>query len=81
MVEAWTVPRNEQPETNRHAAALLLVGTGVLSHLSGLTAAVGLVVAGVIVIRVVYEEQLLRERYPDYPSYAKSTKALVPYVF
>jgi protein-S-isoprenylcysteine O-methyltransferase Ste14 len=34
-----------------------------------------------VVASVVVEERLLRARYPDYDAYARSTKALVPYVF
>ena len=63
-----------------YAAALLLVGSGVLAHLSWLAGAVGVVVAGVVAARVTFEEQLLRASYPDYAAYAKSTRALVPYV-
>jgi protein-S-isoprenylcysteine O-methyltransferase Ste14 len=35
----------------------------------------------VVITRVVVEERLLRARYPEYADYARSTKALVPYVF
>jgi len=63
-----------------YAAALLLVGSGVFSHLSWLAGAVGVGVAGVIVARITFEERLLRESYPAYAAYSKSTKALVPHV-
>jgi protein-S-isoprenylcysteine O-methyltransferase Ste14 len=64
-----------------YAAALLFIWTAVISHLSVLTLAIGIVVAAVVITRVVVEEQLLRARYPEYDDYARSTKALVPYVF
>lgn len=64
-----------------YAAALLFIWTAVLSHLSLMTLAIGIVVAAVVVNRVVIEERLLRARYPEYDNYARSTKALVPYVF
>jgi protein-S-isoprenylcysteine O-methyltransferase Ste14 len=64
-----------------YAAALLFIWTAVVSHLSVLTLAIGLMVAAVVITRVVVEERLLRARYPEYDDYARSTKALVPYVF
>ena len=63
-----------------YAAALLLIWAGVGSHLSVRTMAVGIIATGVVGIRVAEEERVLRERYPDYASYVRSTKALVPYV-
>ena len=64
-----------------YAAALLFVWASVVSHLSVLTVAIGVVVTAIAIARVVVEERLLRARYPDYEAYARSTKALVPYVF
>jgi protein-S-isoprenylcysteine O-methyltransferase Ste14 len=64
-----------------YAAALLFIWTAVFSHLSVLTLAIGIVVAALIITRVLIEERLLRARYPEYDDYARSTKALVPYVF
>lgn len=39
-----------------------------------------LITAGAIV-RMLCEEALLTERYPDYAAYARTTKRMVPYVF
>ena len=64
-----------------YAAALLFIWTAVVSHLSVFTLAIGVVVAAVVIIRVIVEERLLCARYPAYDDYARSTKALVPYVF
>jgi len=64
-----------------YAAVLLFIWASVLSHLSVLTVAIGVAVTAVAITRVVVEERLLRARYPDYDDYARSTKALVPYVF
>lgn len=63
-----------------YAAALLLIRAGVGSHLSARTMAVGAIATGVVRIRVAEEERLLRERYPDYAAYARSTEALVPFI-
>ena len=64
-----------------YAAALLFIWTAVVSHLSVFTLAIGVGVAAVVITRVIVEERLLRARYPEYDDYARSTKALVPYVF
>lgn len=64
-----------------YSAALLFVWAAVVGHLSSLTLAVGVAATGVAVARVIAEERLLRERYPEYPDYARATKALVPYLF
>ncbi len=64
-----------------YSAVLLFVWAAVLSHLSAFTVAIGVVVTVVAITRVVAEERLLRERFPDYGDYARSTKALVPYLF
>lgn len=63
-----------------YSAALLFIWAAILSHLSVLNLAIGVAVTSVVVIRVVTEERLLRARYPEYRDYARSTKALVPFV-
>jgi protein-S-isoprenylcysteine O-methyltransferase Ste14 len=63
-----------------YSAALLFIWTAVLSHLSFWTLAIGAVVTSVVLRRVVVEERLLRTRYPEYGEYARSTKALIPFV-
>jgi protein-S-isoprenylcysteine O-methyltransferase Ste14 len=64
-----------------YAAALLFIWAGVGSHLSAWTLGAGAAVTGIVIARVIAEERLLRARYPEYESYMRSTKALVPYVF
>lgn len=63
-----------------YGGVLLLIWSGVLSHRSVPNAAIGLAVTLVVVARIVVEERLLRRRYPEYAEYARSTKALVPFV-
>jgi protein-S-isoprenylcysteine O-methyltransferase Ste14 len=63
-----------------YAAALLFVWAAVLSHLSALTSLVGITLTGVVATRIALEERLLRERYPEYAGYVRSTKAVVPYL-
>jgi protein-S-isoprenylcysteine O-methyltransferase Ste14 len=64
-----------------YAAALLFIWAAVVSHVSAFTVAVGVVVSGIVIARVIVEERLLRTRYSDYDDYARATRALVPYVF
>ena len=64
-----------------YAAVLLFIWAGVVSHLSAFTLAIGVVVTVVAITRVIAEERLLRAKYPDYQGYARTTKALVPYLF
>ena len=64
----------------QYAAALLLIWAGVLSHLSVLSVVTGLVVVAVVAVRIVCEERLLRERFPDYGEHARRTKRVVPFV-
>jgi protein-S-isoprenylcysteine O-methyltransferase Ste14 len=63
-----------------YAAVLLFIWTAVLSHRSLFTVTVGAIVTLVVATRVVAEERVLRARYPDYADYARSTKAIVPFI-
>ena len=63
-----------------YAAALLFVWAAVLSHVSALPLGVGILLTGVVATRIALEERLLREHYPEYASYVRSTKAVVPYL-
>lgn len=64
-----------------YSAALLFIWAGVVSHASALTLAIGVAVTAVAIFRVFAEERMLRAEYPDYHDYARTTKALVPYLF
>jgi len=63
-----------------YAFALLFVWIGILGHLSLITVVIGLIVTGVIAIRIVIEEQFLRARYPDYVEYSRQTKRIIPFI-
>ena len=63
-----------------YAAAMFLVWIGILGHLSIATVVVGLILTGVIAIRIVTEEQFLRARYPDYAEYSRKSKRVIPFV-
>lgn len=64
-----------------YAASETLVWSGVLSHLSPLTFAIGAACTAAVVVRITDEEKLLRERIPGYAEYAARTKRFVPFVF
>ncbi len=63
-----------------YAGALLFLWTGIVAHWSVVPVVVGLVVTALVAIRVADEERLLRQRFPDYAEYARSTKRIIPFV-
>lgn len=80
---AETVIRRGPYRLIRHpmySAALLFIWSAVLSHLSLWTVGIGALVTIIAVLRVVFEERFLRNRYPEYAAYAQVTKAVVPYL-
>jgi protein-S-isoprenylcysteine O-methyltransferase Ste14 len=64
-----------------YTTVLLLVWSSVMGHPSLTTLIVSLLMTIVTIIRVVTEEQFLRERYPDYPEYARATRRMIPFLF
>ena len=63
-----------------YAAILLFVWAGVASNLSPVSAALGGVVSAMLFLRMVFEESLVRQRYPEYADYARRTKRVVPFL-
>lgn len=63
-----------------YAAALLLIWSGIWSHISPINLIIGLIVTGVVAVRIVIEEQYLRIRYPDYATYSHKTKRIIPII-
>jgi protein-S-isoprenylcysteine O-methyltransferase Ste14 len=63
-----------------YAAILLFVWTGVAANWSLIAAALGLVVTAMLFLRMIFEEGLVRERYPEYADYARRTRRVIPYV-
>jgi len=64
-----------------YTAVCLFVFAGALTHLS--LASVGLAVLelGGALLRMLTEERLLLQRYPEYADYAARTRRMLPYVF
>jgi protein-S-isoprenylcysteine O-methyltransferase Ste14 len=64
-----------------YTAVCLFCWAGVLAHASIMTAAFGCLVVTGAFMRMLREERLLVQRYPEYRQYALVTKRMVPYVF
>jgi protein-S-isoprenylcysteine O-methyltransferase Ste14 len=64
-----------------YAAILLFVWAGIAVHPSLLSAGLGLVVTAMLVLRMLFEEALVRQRYPEYDGYARRTRRVIPFVF
>ena len=63
-----------------YASALLLLWASILGHFSIIPVIVGVLVTGVIALRIVTEERFLRANFPDYGVYAQKTKRLIPFL-
>jgi protein-S-isoprenylcysteine O-methyltransferase Ste14 len=63
-----------------YAAILLLVWTGIAANWSLRAAALGLVATAMTVLRMLFEEALVVERYPEYVDYARRTRRVIPYI-
>ena len=64
-----------------YAAAIYFCWAGVLTHFSLLHSLLGLLAIAGLSVRMLAEERLVTERYPDYADYAARTKRVVPFVF
>ena len=63
-----------------YAAILYFLWAAVLSRPSVLNASLVIVATAMVGVRIVAEERLLVERYPEYAAYATRTKRVVPFV-
>ena len=63
-----------------YAAILLFVWAGIAGSWSPLAAGLGLVVTAMLFLRMLFEEALVRETYPEYADYARRTRRVIPYV-
>ena len=64
-----------------YTAAILFVWGAVVTHWSWKSATLGLVLILGAVIRMLCEERLLKQSYPEYLQYSKTTKRMIPYLF
>jgi protein-S-isoprenylcysteine O-methyltransferase Ste14 len=64
-----------------YAAACLFGWAGVAAHPAIDSALLGALLLAGALVRLLCEERLVVERYPEYREYARRTKRLVPFVF
>ena len=64
-----------------YAAVIYFTWAAALDHRSPLTVACALVVSAGAFIRMLLEERMLTDRYPQYRDYRKRVKRMVPGVF
>jgi protein-S-isoprenylcysteine O-methyltransferase Ste14 len=63
-----------------YASLWWFVWAGVADHPTLVNASLAVVIAAGLFLRMLLEEQLLLDRYPEYREYAKHTKRVVPFV-
>ena len=63
-----------------YAAALLLIWSSILGHISPVNIVIGVIVTCEVAIRIVTEEEYLRAQYPEYAEYSRKTKRIIPYI-
>jgi protein-S-isoprenylcysteine O-methyltransferase Ste14 len=63
-----------------YAAVLYFAWAGVLSHVSVVNIGLGICAIGGAVLRMVVEEKLVAERYPEYGAYANRTARIIPFL-
>jgi protein-S-isoprenylcysteine O-methyltransferase Ste14 len=64
-----------------YTAACLFGWGGVVTHWSELSATLGVLLVAGGLVRMLCEERLLKQLYPEYLEYSKATKRMLPYVF
>lgn len=64
-----------------YAAACLLGWGAIIVHWSYLSVAFGVLLLLGALVRMVCEEQLVKQSYPEYLEYSKVTKRMIPYLF
>lgn len=63
-----------------YSGAIVIILTGVAVHFSWGNVALGLLAISALLTRMICEEQLLPQIYPEYLSYAAKTPPLIPFV-
>lgn len=64
-----------------YAAVCLFAWACVAGHPSLFSTGMAVLVMCGSLVRIVREERLLEERYPEYRAYARRTRRLIPYIF
>ena len=64
-----------------YTAACLFGWGPIVSHWSLLSVALGIVLLLGALVRMTCEEQLVKQKYPEYVEYARVTKRMIPHLF
>ncbi|MBI1804747.1 MAG: isoprenylcysteine carboxylmethyltransferase family protein [Ignavibacteriae bacterium] len=64
-----------------YAAILYFTLVGVLANISVQNIIVESVIVSMLFVRIMSEEKLLLDRYPEYAEYSRKTKRLIPFIF
>ena len=64
-----------------YTAASLFGWGAIVVHWSSVSVALGILLLLGALMRMMCEEQLVKQKYPEYVAYAKVTKRMVPYLF
>jgi protein-S-isoprenylcysteine O-methyltransferase Ste14 len=64
-----------------YAAILLFFAAAIVAHPSWINAGLFLIMFAALLTRMLSEERLVVERYPEYAEYARHTKRVLPGVF
>jgi protein-S-isoprenylcysteine O-methyltransferase Ste14 len=64
-----------------YTAACLFGWSGVLANWSAINVMLGVLLVAGAVGRMLCEERLITEIYPEYRDYARTTRRMVPYIF
>lgn len=64
-----------------YTAASLFGWGAIVAHWSLVSVALGVLLLLGVLMRMMCEEQLVKQKYPEYVEYAKVTKRMIPYLF
>jgi protein-S-isoprenylcysteine O-methyltransferase Ste14 len=64
-----------------YASLLLITLPLVLAELTPLRVATWLLLLGNLIVKLNYEERLLVARFPEYTSYQRTSKRLIPFIY
>jgi protein-S-isoprenylcysteine O-methyltransferase Ste14 len=64
-----------------YSAVILFLWAGIADHFALVTVLIALLATAALLTRVILEERLLRERYPEYEEYARRVKRLIPFIY
>jgi len=64
-----------------YSAVLYFLWAAIAAHPSRNSILVGLLASALLGVRMLGEERLLREMYPEYADYARHTARVLPYIF